>query len=105
MAFSPISVGDSSPLHSSFTTDSGLFSLNGVSGDDMALHFLNTASGDLVIGTGTWQVTNAGAGTADYAPSPTDVSIPGIYQVYPVIQLTSGPKAFDPQILEIRNLP
>ncbi len=105
MAISPIGVGDRSLLLCSLTTDSGVFSLVGVSTPQMVMHYIDTANATLHIGTGSWTITDAANGKATYAPSVADVATPGIYRLYPVLQLATGPKAFDPQVQEILNLP
>lgn len=106
---SPISIGDCSPWPSTFTTDSGVFPLTGILSTDITMHFSNKASPQVIrIGLGAFQVTNAASGEANFTPDPTDVANPGIYMAYPVIYMRNATppynKAFDPQILEIRNL-
>ena len=98
-----------SPWPSTFMTDSAVFPLTGVLNADITMHFSNRAAPQLVrIGLGTFTITNAASGEANYMPDPTDVAYPGIYTVYPVIYMRGATppynKAFDPQILEIRNL-
>ena|SRR5579872_6556387 len=106
MGFSPIGVGDASPTHWTFTTDSGVFALTGISASAIAMHYIEQppSGSPARVGTGTWTITNAGSGLADYYPSSADVATPGTYKIYPVITLSTGPKPFDPQILEILNL-
>jgi hypothetical protein len=105
MSFSPIAVGDTSPIHNTFATDSGVFSLSGLSTSNLAMHYQEQPNGQVRVGSGTWTITNVTQGLADYTPSSTDVGTPGTYKVYPVITLPSGaPKAFDAQVLEILNL-
>lgn len=105
MAFSPIAVGDGSIIHCTFTQDGGgIFSLSGLTTGNFAMHYVNS-SGTLRVGTGTWTITNATNGTADYAPSAADVATADTYRLYPVLTLTTGPKAFDPQMLVINSLP
>lgn len=105
MSFSPIAAGDASILHCTFTVDGGgAFSLAGLTTSNLSMHYVNS-SGTPHIGTGTWTITNATAGTADYAPSAADVATADTYKLYPVLSLTTGPKAFDPQMLVITNQP
>lgn len=103
MAISPISVGDQSPLHCTFTTDSGSFSLTGLASNNFAMHYIDTSNSTMRIGTGSW--SNIATNTADYNPSTADVATAGVYRLYPVLTLSTGPKAFDPQIQEILSLP
>ena len=106
----PITIGDASPSHHTFTvtSDTGVvspFSLVGLTASNLALHFQSEYSPTVRVGTGTWTITDATNGLADYAPSSTDVQAAGAYTIYPVVQLTSGPKAFKVQYLQINNLP
>ena len=100
-----ISVGDTSPIHNTFATSSGVFALTGLLSSAFAMHFQEQPNGVVRPGTGTWTITNASAGLADYTPSSTDVATPGVYAFWPVITLPTGaPKAFISQLLEILNL-
>lgn len=104
--FSPIGVGDARPSHHTLTTDTGVFSLFGLSNSALAMHYIEQPNGTLRIGTGTWTISGDGsAGIAFYAPSRQDVETAGTYKVYPVVTLSSGPVPFMPQMLEILNLP
>ena len=105
MSWSPISVGDASPAHCTFATDSGVFSLTGLSASDLSMHLIDTANSTLSISTGAWTITNAAAGLADWNPTAGDVAVAGLFRCYPVVTLATGPKAFDPQLLDIQNLP
>lgn len=105
MGFTPIAAGDASVLHCTFTVDGGvIFPLTGLTNANLSMHYVNS-SGALHVGTGTWTITNATNGTADYAPSAADVQTADTYKLYPVLSLTTGPKAFDPQILVITSQP
>ena len=106
MGFTPIAAGDASGIHNSFTVDGGgIFSLIGVAPTAMQMHWLNVATGNLRVGDGTWSITNAQNGKADYFPSVTDVGTAGTFTIYPVIFLPTGPKAFDEQVLQILSMP
>lgn len=105
MGFTPIAAGDASILHCTFTVDGGAaFSLAGLTNANLSMHYVNS-SGTLHVGTGTWTITNATVGTADYAPSSADVTTADTYKLYPVLSLATGPKAFDPQMLIITSQP
>jgi hypothetical protein len=102
---SPIGVGDARPSRHTLTTDTGVFSLSGLSTGALAMHYAEQPNGNVRVGTGTWTISGDGtAGIAFYAPSPLDVATPGTYKVYPVVTLASGPVPFMPQMLEILNL-
>jgi hypothetical protein len=105
MSFTPRSVGDASAIHNTFHTDSGIYPLGSLLASALAMHFIDTGNSILRVGTGTWSITDAPNGKADYAPSAADVATAGAFSIYPVVTLTTGPKAFDPQILELRFLP
>jgi hypothetical protein len=113
MAWGPIGVGDAEPSHHTFTvvSDAGVVSvypLTGLSGSELEMHFQEQPPppGNARVGTGTWTITNSSGGLADYYPSSADVATPGTYKIYPVVALSTGPKAFPYplQILEILNL-
>lgn len=109
MAWGPIGAGDAEPSHHAFTTisDTGAvsaYALTGLSASALAMHF-QEPNGTAKVGTGTWVITNAAGGLADYYPSSTDVATAGNYKIYPVVTLSTGPKAFPAQLLEIQSLP
>lgn len=109
--WSPISVGDGRPSHHTFTTDSGIFNLTGVANTDIAMHMEDINSNNaLYICTGAWNVTDAPGGKADFTPSPADLTTGylgrgGLYTVYPVVSLPSGPVPMDSQMLLVENRP
>lgn len=119
MTFSPISVGDGRAWNNTFTTDSSFFSLSGVSNGSLAMHFEDINNGNaLYIATGAWNITNVGSAgppivyaTATYTPSAQDLlstnplGKAGIYKVYPVVTLTTGPVSMDAQLLQVVSLP
>lgn len=106
MAISPISVGDQSISHHAFTKDDGTaFAFTGLTGSSMSMHYIDTSNATMRIGTGVWTITDSTNGKADYAPSSADVATAGVYRLYPVLTLSTGPKSFDPQIQEILSLP
>lgn len=106
--WSPITVGDGRPSHHTFTTDSGIFSLVGLSNNLIAMHLEDVNNNyALYVCTGTWSITGDGStGKADFTPSVTDLTTGylgrvGLYKAYPVVTLASGPVAMDSQILEV----
>jgi hypothetical protein len=107
MPITPIYVGDTSPLwHNTFLDDSGnIFPLSGLTVANLSMHFLNLETGVLKLGTGTWTITNAPAGKADYALSTADTNTAGVWKVYPVVMTANGPQHMDYQIIEILSLP
>ena len=112
MPISPIGAGDGRPSHHTFTTDSGIFSLVGVSNGSIALHMEDINNGfALYICTGTWNITNAASGLADFTPSATDLlstnplGKSGLYKTYPVVTLSTGPVPMDSQIVQVVSLP
>lgn len=108
MTFSPLGLGDRRPIHNTFFTDSGNFSLSGLDASDLAMHFLNSSNSALTVGTGTWSNLSQdedGVWSADYTPSAQDVEIARTSQMYPVVMVSGAPVPFDPQTLEIDNLP
>ena len=110
MPISPLSAGDGRTQHWTFTTDSGIFSLSGVGNSSIAMH-LQDNNNTLYVCTGTWNVTNAANGLADFTPSSADLlstnplGKPGLYKIYPVVTLSSGPVAMDSQIILVLSLP
>ena len=112
MSWSPIPAGDGRPSHHAFTTDSGIFSLVGVANNQIAMHVEDINNNNsLYTCTGSWSVTNAASGLADFTPSAADLLAanplgkPGVYKAYPVVTLASGPVAMDAQMLQVTNLP
>lgn len=105
----PFPAGDGRPWpNQAFTTDSGIFTLVGVPNSALALHMETPA---LYVCTGAWTIQDDGsAGKATFTPSVADVTTgplgkPGVYQVYPVVTLTTGPVSMDSQILHVVALP
>jgi hypothetical protein len=111
MSWSPVSVGDGRPSHHTFTTDSGIFVLTGLSNGAIALHMEDiNNSFALYICTGSWSITNASGGLADFTPSAGDLSTgylgkAGLYKAYPVVTLATGPVSMDSQTLQVVSLP
>lgn len=112
MSWSPVSSGDGRSSHHTFTTDSGVFSLVGVANNAIAMHLEDINNNfSLYICTGTWNVTVAASGLADFTPSAADLlSInplgrQGLYKAYPVVTLSTGPVSMDSQLLQVVALP
>lgn len=112
MSFSPLNVGDGRTSHHTFTTDSGTFSLTGLLNSALTLHMEDINNNlTLYVCTGTWSITNAASGLADFTPSAQDLlstnpfGKPGLYKVYPVVTLSTGPVPMDAQTIQIVALP
>lgn len=119
MPFSPFPAGDGRAWTNTLTTDSSFFSLTGVSNGSIAMHFEDINNGNaLYIATGAWNITNVGSAgppvvyaTATFTPSAADLlstnplGKPGMYKVYPVVTLNTGPVAMDSQIMQVVSLP
>lgn len=109
MGWSPIGVGDGRPSHHTFTTDSGTFSLVGVTNANIVLHMQDMNSDVLYICTGAWNITDATNGKADFTPGAADLAStgpfgrPSTYLAYPVVTLATGPVAMDAQTLVVKN--
>jgi hypothetical protein len=112
MPVSPVSVGDGRPWHNTLTVDGGgLFSLVGVANNQIVLHMEDVNNNyALYICTGTWNITNAAGGLADFTPSPADMttgflSKVGLYRTYPVVTLSTGAVPLDAQIIQVQSNP
>jgi hypothetical protein len=97
MSFSPRSIGDDRGFACTFTTDSGDFSLSGISAGQMAMHFVNLSTGQEQVGTGTWGAITGN--TATYTPNAGDLiqTTRGIYRWWPVVNNV----VFDAQVLVV----
>lgn len=112
MPFSPFPAGDGRAWTNTLTTDSAAFNLTGVANNSIALHMEDINNGNaLYVCTGAWNVTNATSGIATFTPSVADLLAtnplgkPGMYKVYPVVTLNTGPVAMDSQIMQVVSLP
>lgn len=112
MPISPLSAGDGRAQHWTFTTDSGIYALTGVANGSIAMHLQDVNNNNaLYICTGTWNVTDATNGKADFTPSAADLLAtnpfgkPGLYKIYPVVTLSSGPDPMDSQLIQVLSLP
>jgi hypothetical protein len=113
MGFSPFPAGDGSAWPpQSFITDSAIYSLVGVANNAIAMHMQDTNNNNqLYVCTGAWVVQGDGsAGKATFTPSPQDVTTgylgkPGLYKIYPVVTLGTGPKPMDGQTIQVVSLP
>jgi hypothetical protein len=112
MSWGPLGAGDGRASHHTFTTDSGIFSLAGVANGNIAMHLLDIRNNNaLYVCTGTWNITNASGGLADFTPSAADLlstnplGKPGSYKAYPVVTLSTGAVPLDAQFLEIVSEP
>ncbi len=119
MPISPLAAGDGRAQTWTFTTDTSVFLLSGVTNANIAMHLQDTRNNNaLYICTGTWNITNVGSigppavnATATFTPSPQDLlstnslGKPGVYKIYPVVTLSSGAVPMDAQFLEIVSEP
>src|SRR5260221_12173655 len=112
MSWGPMSSGDGRPSHHPLTTDTGIFSLVGVTNGNIAMHLLDIRNNNaLYICTGAWNITNNAGGLADFTPSPQDLlstnplGKPGSYEAYPVVTLSTGAVPMDAQFLEVVTQP
>src|SRR5258708_37866462 len=108
MGFTPFPAGDGRAWTMTFTTDSGVFNLTGVSNGSIALHTEDINNNlTLYVCTGAWKVTNAAGGVATFTPSAADLlrthppGKPGIYKNYPVVTLPTGPVSLGSPTLQI----
>jgi hypothetical protein len=83
-----------------------------VANNQIAQHLQDTNNNNqLYVCTGTWSVTNAAGGLADFTPSSADLlstnplGKPGLYKIYPVVTLAGIPVPMDAQIIAIVSLP
>ncbi len=89
MGFTPFPAGDGRAWTMTFTTDSGVFNLTGVSNGSIALH--------------TEDINNTPSAADLLSTNP--LGKPGIYKIYPVVTLTTGPVAMDFQLLNVISEP
>ena len=115
MPISPMSAGDGRTQIHTFTTDSSVFLLTGVSNSAITFHLQDIHNNNaLYVCTGVWSIVTVGAvgppvvnATANFTPSAADLlstnpfGKPGLYKAYPVVTLASGPVAMDSQFLEV----
>jgi hypothetical protein len=114
MGLNPFYAGDGRTWpNQAFLTDSGIFSLAGLSGSAIALHTLDLNNDrHLYICTGTWAIVGDGsAGLANFTPSAADL-LPAnplgrvsAYLVYPVVTVGGTPVAMDGQLLNVTSEP
>ena len=108
MGISPFTIGNGQTWpDQAFTTDSGLFALTGLLNSAIALHMEDVNNnGALYICTGPWTIRDGPNGKADFTPSSADLttgylSKVGLYKVYPVVTLSSGPVPMDWQLVQV----
>jgi hypothetical protein len=106
MSISPLYKGDTPLIHNRFRDDAGsAIPLTGLDASDFAMHLVNKSDSSHKVGTGTWTILDETAGTADYQMSSADTDTAGTWLIYPVVQLPTGPRHFDPQTVPIIDLP
>lgn len=112
MGFTPFQSGDGRAWTNTLTTDSAVFNLTGVANGSIAMHMEDINNNlALYVCTGTWNVTNAAGGIATFTPSSTDLlstnplGKAGLYKIYPVVTLTTGPVPMDAQIIQVVSQP
>src|SRR5260221_13784048 len=115
MPISPLGAGDGRTQTWTFTRDTRVFLLSGITNANIAMHLLDIRNNNaLYICTGTWNITNVGAvgpplvlATANFTPSAADLlrTNPlgklGSYEAYPVVTLSTGAVPMDAQFLEV----
>src|SRR5258708_13514370 len=106
--WSPITAGDGRASHHIFTTDTGIFTLVGLTTGALAMHLEDVNNGySLYICTGAWTITDAANGKADFTPSTADLlstnplGKPGLYKAYPLVTLSPGPVAMHTPLLQV----
>jgi hypothetical protein len=119
MPISPIGAGDGRAQTWTFTTDTSVFLLTGVLTSAIAMHMQDTNNNNaLYVCTGVWSNIVAGAvgpplvpATAVFTPSPTDLlstnplGKPGLYNIYPVVTLSTGAVPMDGQLIQVKSEP
>jgi hypothetical protein len=113
MGFSPFPAGDGSAWPpQSFVTDSGVYSLAGLTNGNLAMHMQDMNNNNaLYVCTGAWAIQGDGtAGKASFTPSVADVTTgylgkPGLYHIYPVVTLSTGAKPMDAQTIQVVSEP
>ncbi len=112
MPISPLGAGDGRSQHWTFTTDTSIFLLTGLQNSTIAMHLEDVNNNNaLYICTGTWAITNGPGGLADFTPSAADLlstnplGKAGLYKIYPVVTLGTGPVAMDGQLLQVVSEP
>jgi hypothetical protein len=119
MPISPLPAGDGRAWIHTFTTDSSVFLLTGVSNSSIRLHLQDfNGTNPVYVCTGTWNITSVGSvgpplvlSEAIFTPSPADLlstnqlGKPGLYKVYPVVTLSTGPVPMDVQVLQVTSQP
>lgn len=80
----------------------------GLQNSTIAMHLLDMNNNNaLYICTGTWNITDAANGKADFTPSAADLlstnplGKPGLYKAYPIVTLSTGPVPMDFQLLSV----
>jgi hypothetical protein len=112
MGLSPFRIGDGRTWpDQAFTTDSGIFELSGLANSAIALHMEDINNNNaLYICTGAWVIRDGPNGKADFTPSVADLTTgflgkAGLYRIYPVVTLASGPVPMDAQLIEVSSQP
>lgn len=119
MPISPLAAGDGRAQAWTFTTDTSVFLLTGVANGSIAQHMQDMNNNNaLYICTGAWNITNVGSvgppvvnATANFTPSAADLlstnplGKPGLYKIYPVVTLSSGPVPMDAQFIQVISEP
>src|SRR5260221_9674039 len=100
MGFTPFPAGDGRAWTMTFTTDSGVFNLTGVSNGSIALHTEDINNNlTLYVCTGSWKVTKAAGGGATFSPSAggllrnNPLGQTGLYKIFPGVTPPTGPVA------------
>jgi hypothetical protein len=119
MTLSPMAAGDGRSQTWTFMTDTSIFPLTGIANGSIAMHLEDVNNNNaLYICTGTWAITNVGSvgppivyATANFTPSAADLLTTnplgkaGLYKIYPVVTLSTGPVPMDAQTIQVVSLP
>lgn len=102
--FSPMQQGATAPpIKFTFEDDDGNpVSLVGLLTSALSLSFYNLDNQQLQAGAGTWQITDATLGIAEYSWDSSDTASPGRFEVRVAISTSLGVYKPDPQELVIK---
>lgn len=102
--YTPRYVGDTAnPLQVQFIDPQRVvYDLTGLTGSNIVLRLHNQASGATTVGSGTWAITDATNGLAQYAWNAADVAVAGMFDLIAIITFPNGPLHFNAKTLEIK---
>jgi hypothetical protein len=100
-------VGDTAnPYGIALVDEKGVaYDLSGLSGSDLEFRMKNKANLETTIGTGTWTITDAVNGLAEYAWADADVNTVGLYEVKVGVTFANDkPLHFGPTYIQFQEL-